>query len=78
MPDSSTYTAFLLIPGRESEGKVTGPHPLQDGKPAPSIREIRTTADGERRVATYDLSESIGAPSLYEYTLVSDEPTTSG
>ncbi len=68
-----TYTAFLAKKGREAEGRITGPHPFFDGKPAPAIRESFTGGDGRRRVATYELSETVGGPSLYEYTWVSEE-----
>jgi hypothetical protein len=69
-----TYTAFLARKGREAEGRITGPHPFLDGgKPAPAIRESYVGSDGQRRVATYELSETVGGPSLYEYTWVSDE-----
>ena len=68
-----TYTAFLAKKGQEAAGRITGPHPLLDGKPAPAIRESYVAGDGERRVATYELSETVGGPSLYEYTWVSDE-----
>jgi hypothetical protein len=68
-----TYTAFLAKKGREAEGRITGPHPFLDGKPAPAIRESYIGSDGRRRVATYELSETVGGPSLYEYTWVSDE-----
>ncbi len=68
-----TYTAFLAKKGQESDGRITGPHPFLDGKPAPAIRESYQARDGQRRVATYELSETVGGPSLYEYTWVSDE-----
>ena len=68
-----TYTAFLAKKGQEAEGRITGPHPFLNGKPAPAIRESYVAQDGQRRVATYELSETVGGPSLYEYTWVSDE-----
>ena len=73
MPETPTYTAFLMKAGQEASGRITGPHPLVSGEPSPVIRQSYTTTAGEHRVATYELSETIGAPQLYEYTLVSDE-----
>ena len=59
--------------GQEASGKITGPHPLISGEPAPAIRQSYPTVAGEHRAATYELSETIGAPQLCEYTWVSDQ-----